>query len=98
MKTLVYTESARQEIREAYAYLADERIDLGGQFIEELDAAERIIIEHPRTAHFMGDGPFRMRRFKRLTYGLVYLETEEDIRVHAVMHLHRRPGYWRGRS
>ncbi len=29
--------------------------------------------------------------------GILYDVTEEEIRIVAVMHLHRRPGYWKKR-
>jgi hypothetical protein len=36
-------------------------------------------------------------RVNRFPYGLVYEVSGEEIVIVAVMHLHRRPGYWRDR-
>jgi hypothetical protein len=42
-------------------------------------------------------GRSRRYRLRRFPYGLVYVETGSDIIILAVMHLHRRPGYWNER-
>jgi hypothetical protein len=46
----------------------------------------------------MGGG-FRRKLLSRFPYGLLYHCPEPDwIKVVAVMHLHRKPDYWRDRT
>jgi len=42
-------------------------------------------------------GGFRRRLLRRFPYGILYKEEESQIVIVAVMHLRRRPGYWRNR-
>ena len=39
----------------------------------------------------------RRRMLNRFPYGLLYAVEADRIIVVAVMHLHRRPGYWKDR-
>ena len=41
------------------------------------------------------DGEFRKVRIGKFTYALVFRVKNEEIQIIAVMHLHRRPGYWK---
>ena len=52
-----------------------------------------------RASHsFLGVGKLARRyRLTRFPLGIVYVNPDDDIIVFAVMHLRRRPGYWRER-
>jgi hypothetical protein len=39
----------------------------------------------------------RKRRFKKFPYGIVFRVHDGEIFVLAVMHLRRKPGYWKDR-
>ena len=43
------------------------------------------------------DGEARKARLKRFPYAVVYWIDDGALRIIAVMHLHREPGYWHGR-
>ena len=43
------------------------------------------------------DPPARRHFTDRFPYGVIYLVEPDHIRIVAVMHLHREPGYWRKR-
>jgi len=43
------------------------------------------------------DLPVRRRAVTRFPYHVVYLEAGTDIRILAVAHDRRKPGYWEGR-
>jgi toxin ParE1/3/4 len=65
------------------------------------EAEEESIHEHPGSwgpppgvAPEVGARRVLVRGFP---FGLVYVELEEEIRVIAVAHSRRRPGYWRDR-
>lgn len=49
--------------------------------------------EPERWRQFRGDN--RKLNFQRFPYAVVYSVQVDVIYIKAVMHLHRRPGYWR---
>ena len=51
---------------------------------------------YPRAWQLIGQ---RVRRYRliRFPYGLVYAEVGSDIVILALMHLHRKPDYWKDR-
>ena len=44
------------------------------------------------------DGEFKKIRLGKFHYALVFRLRDGEIQILAVMHLHRRPGYWKERS
>ncbi|MFO1078444.1 MAG: type II toxin-antitoxin system RelE/ParE family toxin [Planctomycetota bacterium] len=66
-------------------------------FLAALDRAVASALEAPLRwpAGVYGTRRIRLRRFP---FGLVYRIGLDEIQVIAVMHLHRRPGYWRNRG
>jgi plasmid stabilization system protein ParE len=69
---------------------------LGFDFVAEVRHAARTIAAHPEVGHRFSK---RLRRtlVRRFPYGLLYRVDADTIFVVAVMHLRRRPGYWKGR-
>jgi plasmid stabilization system protein ParE len=65
-------------------------------FEQELVRAIECIGETPTTYPTI-DGELRRYAFDRFPYALLYAVGPSSVRVLAVAHLHRRPGYWRGR-
>ncbi|MBL9159536.1 MAG: hypothetical protein JNJ70_18775 [Verrucomicrobiales bacterium] len=41
------------------------------------------------------DGEFRKVRVGKFTYAVVFRLKEGEVQILAVMHLHRKPGYWK---
>ena len=88
---------AQAEFLEAIRYLEDQQVGLGRDFATDFGATVRQIVQHPLACPEHVDGTRRCR-LKRFRYGIVYRVRTSEIRLLAVMHLHRRPGYWRGRG
>ena len=88
---------ARIELLEAFRYYEGQKAGLGRSFAQEVNQAVKGIVAHPLACpkHLARTRRCRLHRFK---YGIVYRVRETEIRILAVMHLHRRPGYWRGRG
>ena len=96
MKPHIFHPEADEEYVQGVQYYADIALELGWRFHDEM---ERLIREAcadperfwkcspPARRHLSGDFP----------YAIVFLEKPEYIWIVAVMHLKRRPGYWRGR-
>jgi len=91
-----FTAAALAEMNEAVAYYERERVGLGDEFREELRRTIHSICEMPKMYQQL-DHIFRRARTRRFPYGLIYTIESDQIVVHAVMHLHRRPEYWRDR-
>ena len=84
---------ARQEVDEAFEWYESHVPGLGQGFLTELDDALAAIAEMPDAWPRFSRGT-RRYRMHRFPYGVVYLLDQNRIRVFAVMHLSRRPGYW----
>jgi toxin ParE1/3/4 len=73
---------------------------MGAAFLDEVEAAVKRIAESPRvgsTVPGVADPDIRRRPLMRFPHHVVYLELPDHLRVLAVAHDRRRPGYWVGR-
>ena len=90
--------SARRDIDSAGAFYARVRRELVDQFIQELDRALSLIEENPRLGRRVGT---QHRRFP--LHGFPFFvnyridNAKALIRVVAISHQRRRPGYWANR-
>jgi plasmid stabilization system protein ParE len=87
---------AEEELSEAIRYYEDVEPGLGQDFAVEIYSAVQRAIANPR-AWTVLDGEVRRSLVRRFPYGVLYAEDDGGILVVAVMHLHREPGYWKGR-
>jgi len=87
---------ADQEL-EAAALRYDERQPgLGDDFLDQFERTlRRIVAEPDRWRKIRGDN--RKLNFRRFPYAIVYSVRADAIYIKAVMHLHRRPFYWKDR-
>jgi|SRR5581483_3186257 len=96
---LIFHRLAAQELVEAHAwYEVRSRIAADG-FLTAVSAALEEIQSHPHSWPIFR-GPFRWIKTQRYPYLLCYEVLDDgDIRIMAVAHARRRPGYWmyRGR-
>ena len=95
--SIVFDPAARDELVEAVAYYDRQDESLGDAFLTEVKRAVARIREFP-TAWAAVSPRSRRCRLARFPYGLVYQPLPNQIRILAVMHLHRRPGYWQERE
>jgi toxin ParE1/3/4 len=93
---VTFNELAERELNDAAQYYELERPGLGGAFIAEVQRCTEAIVVHPHGAPVVR-GQIRQRLCQRFPYGVLYTVGADEIRVLAVMHLRRRPGYWAGR-
>lgn len=86
------------ELLDAAGYYRSCYKKLALDFKQRVEAAEEDILNHPDAWRSLG-GAYRRKMLTQFPYGLVYHRPQPDwIEVVAVMHLHREPDYWRGRS
>jgi toxin ParE1/3/4 len=90
--------AAEAEIAGAVAWYRNRHPGLEVAFVEEVDRAFAEICEAPeRWPLWRQDRPYRQRRLKRFPFVVLYRATDAYVRVAAVAHTSRRPGYWLGR-
>lgn len=84
------------ELSEATAYYAAIDPRLGERFYLEMERLMREICAHPKT--FRQFDPPAHRHFSLVfPYGVIYLEQDDCLWIVAVMHMKRKPGYWKTR-
>lgn len=88
--------AALNELVEAASYYDARKPGLGREFDEAVHAALLEIADHPTRWPRLLEN-VRRYRLKRFPYGIVYRVRADAIDVVAVMHLHRRTGYWMDR-
>ena len=87
---------AEQEFVEAAAYYERAVTGLGERFGSEVRYAIEQLLEYPELGPPI-DANLRRLILTRFTYFLIYSFTADVLRVIAVAHARRRPGYWRSR-
>ena len=96
-----FEDEADTEYRHAGRWYEGRRAALGLKFFDAVDAAVGQAVAFPRSgmpvARVPRDLPVRRIPVKRFPYHVIYLETEATIRVLAVAHDQRKPGYWKSR-
>jgi plasmid stabilization system protein ParE len=94
---LFYSEAARQELDEAFAYLELEQAGLGYRFTADVDEALARIRQQPFAWHPLGRH-LRRCHLKHFRYTVIYRIRGEQAEILAIAHDSRRPGYWRDRT
>jgi len=89
--------AATAEARAARLWYLERSAAAAAAFMEALDRAQSVISEAPERWPASGSGRRRyvMRRFPFI---LVFRIREKDVRLLAVQHGRRRPGYWKDRK
>jgi len=98
MKRVVLHDQAKVELDEAAAWYERHKPGLGGEFRAAVEDAVGRIQENPQIGPRFGSTRFRYSLVRRFPYVVFYAEGEEAIRVMAIAHGRRRPGYWKGRA
>ena len=78
-----------------------DRADSASSSSTKLDAPIRRILDFPhvgaRVPRVPGDLPVRRLAVTRFPYHVIYLEPAEALRILAIAHDRRKPGYWKDR-
>lgn len=95
MKVQLHPE-ADEEFAEAVAYYSKISPDLGVRFYREMERLLNEVAADP--ARFRKFDPPARRHFSNdFPYAIVFVDKPDHIRVIAVMHMKRQPGYWHDR-
>lgn len=92
---------AEAEYRVASQWYEGQRERLGLEFLDAVDATLAQIVAMPRSgfrvSRLPADLSVRRRAVSRFPYHVVYIEMASHIRILAIAHDRRKPGYWRER-
>ncbi len=92
---------ADAEYRSAARWYEEQRPGLGTEFLDAVDAAIDFAMRFPRAGtpvpRVSASLAVRAVPVRRFPYHVVYLPTESSVRILAVAHDRRRPGYWTDR-
>ena len=94
-------DEADAEYRAAGRWYEERVVGLGIEFFDAVDATFEQVSRLPKAGALVRRVPvdLQVRRapVKRFPYHVVYLEAPSTIRVLAIAHDRRRPGYWSSR-
>lgn len=95
---LALAPQAQQELVEgALFYARESNAQLAQAFISEFERSAALLAEQPQLGAIWR-GRVRRLPLRRFPYSIVYDVREDTMRVLAVAHQSRKPGFWRGRS
>ena len=96
-----FEDEADAEYRFAGRWYEDRRARLGIEFFDAVDETIDRIVAMPRAGSLVPrmppDLPVQRRAVTRFPYHVVYLQTPTHIRILAIAHDRRKPGYWESR-
>jgi len=95
--TFDFHPEAEAELNEAVSFYEAAETQLGEEFLLEVFATIRTILSHPRAWPVL-EGEVRRCLVNRFPYAVLYSIEPDRVFVLALMHLHRRPGYWKTRG
>lgn len=96
MKPLRFHEEAEAELTEAARYYESQSPGLGTAFLLAVEESTAKILINPQAFPPVSI-EVRRKLLERFPYGVLYVIEPDRIRILAVAHLKRRPGYWRRR-
>lgn len=97
MYLIQFHPEADQELFYAYSWYNEKATGLGSEFISEFERALFLIQQSPKTwpTDEYGARKFLLHRFP---YAIVYDIMDNVVIIIAIMHLKRKPGYWKNRK
>ena len=87
---------ARSEFLESARYYESQKSGLGHRYVDAVRDAITRVRSRPQLYREI-EQDVRQCRTPRFPFGIIYRFTDEQIEILAVMHLHRKPGYWKDR-
>ncbi len=91
-----FLEPAQAELEEAVRYYDGQRVGLGAEFSSGVQITLLRITDYPTTWARISAN-IRRCPMRRFSYGVLYHVQVDEIVIVAVMHHHRKPGYWKKR-
>lgn len=96
MRTYGFHPEASLELSEAFDHYLEIDNKLAESFVSEIEYSLLIARRSPERWRIV-EGEVRRTLVHRFPYGIYYTFTSETVKIWAVMHLSRKPGYWKDR-
>ena len=96
MNRIRFHPEARLEYLESVTRYEVQLVGLGERFIDAVTDSLRRIQSNPLIYRKV-NAECRQSRVRRFPYGIIYRSGHGCAEIIAVMHLHRKPGYWETR-
>lgn len=101
MKAVEFAPAARAELDAAAEHYELERPGRGERFFAAVERAVQLVCEFPAVGpaypHVRPEHGVRRRVVRGFPFMLAYRVLDDRIRIDAVTHMRRRPGYWHRR-
>lgn len=97
MPTIIFHPEVALEIKASFEWYEAQVTGLGGDYLTELESAYEAIAQLPNTWPKFKQS-FRHFLLRKFPYSIIYCPANDEIYVVAVMHNHRKPEYWEGRT
>ena len=97
MKGFWFHPEALEEAAHAALFYKEQQAGLDKRFLEALEDTVARIRRCPLLYRRAG-GDIRKCRLLRFPYGVIYRFRNDQVEIIAVMHLKRKPGYWKRRG
>jgi toxin ParE1/3/4 len=95
--TLTFHPLAERELIAAAKFYESRAAGLGADFIRQIERTLANLAAHPNAGSLITGTAIRRRLIQGFPFAVVYEFGSENISVIAIMHLRRRPGYWKRR-
>jgi toxin ParE1/3/4 len=96
-----FSAEAEEELDVTAVWFDEQRLGLGSDFLEAIEEVLSLLAEWPRTGSIIEDTPanleIRRAPVSRFRFYVGYLVLDDRVRVLAIAHHHRKPGYWHPR-
>ena len=93
---VIFHPEAHAEMIEQARYYENKSEGLGSDFLDAVEGTVRRVADSPR-AGAIERGTIRRRLVSGFPFTVLYEVQPNRVYIAAVMHQHRRPGYWRKR-
>ena len=87
---------AEEELKEAVLYYEECQKGLGLKFLNEINKSLKRLKLFPFSSQLIEDD-IRRCLVNRFPFGIIYFVNDKKIIVLAIMHLKKKPGYWKDR-
>ena len=89
---------AEDDLREAAEFYREQAgTALSQSFFAEFEGSVELLLRHPSLGAMWRHGKRRLVA-RRFPFSVIYTVVSDQVRILAVAHHSRRPGYWRGRK
>lgn len=97
MKLSLASEAEQDLVEGARFYAHEANHELGHAFISEFERSAALLLKQPHLGS-VWRGFVRRLPMRRFPYSLIYYLRGSEVRVLAIAHQRRKPGFWHDRS